>query len=192
MSEQETYAATVKMKIFRFILALTAAFDLDTWHTDITNAFLNSLLDEEVYCKLPDGFSQPGKCIKLLRALYGLRRVPRLWQQELSAFLETLRLRQIKEESCLYTDDNGIFLLFHVDDILMVSRKDRAVQATTIRQALLARYELKDLGELNWFLGIRVIRDRGQGKLWICQDSYVEKITHRPRVPQASIDAYAH
>ena len=68
------------MKIFRFILALTAAFDLDTWHADITNAFLNSRLDEDVYCKLSDGFAQPGKCIKLLQALYRLRRAPRLWQ----------------------------------------------------------------------------------------------------------------
>ena len=179
MSEQETYAATVKMKIFRFILALIAAFDLDTWHADITNAFLNSLLDEEVYCKLPDGFKQAGKCIKLLRALYGLRRAPLLWQKELSEFLKALGLRQIKEESCLFTNDNGIFLLFYVDDILMVSRKDCAQQAASIRNALLARYELKDLGELNWFLGIRVIRNRDQGKLWICQDSYIEKITNR-------------
>jgi len=38
---------------------------------------------------------------------------------------------------------------------------------------------MKDLGELNWFLGIRVIRDRQQCKLWICQDSYIEKITHK-------------
>jgi hypothetical protein len=68
------------MKIFRLILALTAAFDLNTWYADIINAFLNSLLDEDVYCKLLDGFTQPGKCIKLLRALYGLRRAPRLWQ----------------------------------------------------------------------------------------------------------------
>jgi hypothetical protein len=45
------------MKIFRFILALTAAFDLDTWHADITNVFLNSLLNKEVYYKLPDGFT---------------------------------------------------------------------------------------------------------------------------------------
>jgi hypothetical protein len=179
ISAQETYAATVKMKIFRFILALTAAFDLDTWHADITNAFLNSLLDEDVYCKLPDGFAQPGKCIKLLRALYGLRRAPRLWQQEFSDFLETLGLRQVKEESCLFTNNNGIFLLFYVDDILMVSRKDCVTQASRIRNALLARYELKDLGELNWFLGIRIVRDRRQGKLWICQDSYIEKIAHR-------------
>jgi hypothetical protein len=102
-----------------------------------------------------------------------------LWQQELSEFLKVVGLRQVKKEFCLFTNDNGIFLLFHVDDILMVSRKDRATQALRIRNALLARYEMKDLGELNWFLGIRVIRDRGQGKLWICQDSYIEKITHR-------------
>jgi hypothetical protein len=90
-----------------------------------------------------------------------------------------LGLRQVKEESCLFTNDNGIFLLFHVDDILLVSRKDCTGQALTIRKALIARYEVKDLGELNWFLDIRVIRDRGQDKLWICQDSYIEKITHK-------------
>jgi len=139
----------VKMKIFRFILALTAAFDLDIWHADITNAFLNSLLDEDVYCKLPDGFGQPGKCIKLLRALYGLRRAPRLWQQQLSEFLETQGLRQVKEESCLFTDDNGVFLLFYIDDILIVSRKDRVTQTLRIRNALLAQYKLKDLEKFN-------------------------------------------
>src|SRR5438067_2312835 len=39
------------------------------------------------------------------------------------------------------------------------------------------RYEIRDMGPLNWFLGIRVIRDRHQQKLWLCQDSYIEKIT---------------
>ena len=36
---------------------------------------------------------------------------------------------------------------------------------------------MRDLGELTWFLGIRIIRDRAQRKLWLCQDSYIEKIT---------------
>ena len=38
---------------------------------------------------------------------------------------------------------------------------------------------MKDLGELKWFLGIRIIRNRPQGKLWLCQDSYIEKITNK-------------
>ena len=35
---------------------------------------------------------------------------------------------------------------------------------------------MRDLGELHWFLGIRVKWDRTQQKLWLCQDSYIEKI----------------
>ena len=45
-------------------------------------------------------------------------------------------------------NDDGIFLLFYIDDILMLSRRDRTEQAAEIRKALLARYEIKDLGEL--------------------------------------------
>src|SRR5437773_4585086 len=167
------------MKVLRFLLALTAAYDLDTWHADVTNAFLNSILNEIVYCKFPDGFAQPGKCLKLLHALYGLRRAPRLWQQEFVRSLKQLKLRQVEEELCLFTNDDGIFLLFYVNDILLLSRKDRSQQAQIIHDALLRKYEMKDMGELKWFLGIRVIRDRSQGKLWLCQDSYVEKITHK-------------
>ena len=47
------------------------------------------------------------------------------------------------------------------------------------KEAFKAKYEIRDLGELKWFLGIRILRDRENRKLWLCQDSYVEKITHR-------------
>ena len=108
------------MKILRFLLALTAAYDLNTQHADVTNAFLNSILDETVYCKFPDGFTQSDKCLKLLRALYGLRHAPRLWQEEFINTLKQLGLQPVKEEICLFTNDNGIFLLFYVDDILLL------------------------------------------------------------------------
>ena len=32
------------------------------------------------------------------------------------------------------------------------------------------------MGEPKWFLGIRIIRDRNQRKIWLCQDSYIEKM----------------
>ena len=35
---------------------------------------------------------------------------------------------------------------------------------------------MKDIGDLNWFLGIRVVRDRTQRKLWLCQDSYISRV----------------
>jgi hypothetical protein len=37
---------------------------------------------------------------------------------------------------------------------------------------------MHDLGELKWFLGIRIIRDRVQRKIWLCQDLYINKIAH--------------
>ena len=41
----------------------------------------------------------------------------------------------------------------------------------------MAKYELRELQQFEWFLGIRILRDRTQAKLWLCQDSYIEKIT---------------
>src|SRR5947207_1726740 len=32
------------------------------------------------------------------------------------------------------------------------------------------------MGELTWFLGVRILRDRLSRKIWLCQDSYIEKI----------------
>ena len=48
---------------------------------------------------------------------------------------------------------------------------------------------MRYLGNLTWFLGIQVIRDRDVHKLWLCQDSYVDKITttfHLEHAPRAS------
>jgi hypothetical protein len=43
-------------------------------------------------------------------------------------------------------------------------------------EQLMKCYELRDMGKLSWFLGIRVIRDCTQKKIWLCQDSYIWKI----------------
>ena len=48
-----------------------------------------------------------------------------------------------------------------------------------IIEALCRRYEMRNMGELSWFLGIRVVRDRPNRKLWLCQDSYIDKIIKR-------------
>jgi hypothetical protein len=85
-------------------MAITAAFDLEVYQLDPVNSFINSQLDETVYCTFPEGFDQPGSCLLLLRALYGLRRSPLLWLQEFSATLRELGLREIAEEPCLFVN----------------------------------------------------------------------------------------
>ena len=73
LDDPTTYAATLAARTFRALMAVTAAFDLETRHLDAVNAFLNSSLDETIYCYFPDGFKQLGHCLLLLKALYGLR-----------------------------------------------------------------------------------------------------------------------
>ena len=63
-----------------------------------------------------------------------------------------------------------------MDDIVSLCHTTDLPKLHQFKQALIEQYELKDLGELSWFLGIRTIRDCSQRKLSLCQDSYVDKI----------------
>ena len=56
LSEKDTYAAILAAKIFRAIMAIIAAFNLETWQCNAVNTFTNSFINEVVYIKFPDGF----------------------------------------------------------------------------------------------------------------------------------------
>ena len=60
---QDTYAATLAAKVFRTMMALTVAFDLETTQFDVQNAFPHANLDERIYCECPHGFKMAGKCL---------------------------------------------------------------------------------------------------------------------------------
>ena len=150
-------------------MAITAAFDLDTKQFDAVNAFLNSRLDEVVYTHIPEGFQVKGKAWRLSRALYGLRKSPRLWQRDLATTLQEFGLTQVPEEECLFTNNHLVVMVF-VDDIITANKTDPESRrhAQLFKQALAKRYEVRSTGEIKWFLRVRVIRDRPQRKLWLC------------------------
>lgn len=92
---EETYAAVARSTILKILMALVAILDLECDQADVITAFLNGVLgdDEHIYIRLPDG-----RVAKLRRALYGLRRSPRLWYEELSRFLATINFNPIKAD----------------------------------------------------------------------------------------------
>ena len=174
---QDTYAATLAARSFRAIMAIAAAFDLEVHQWDAVNAFINSNQEETVYCDNPEGFDRPGMCLLLLQALYGLRTSPLLWLKELSSTLRGLGLQRTDEDVCIFQND-WLLVFFYVDDIATLYQTIDLRHLYKFRDSLYRKYEMRYIGQLRWFLGIRVIRDRKQRKIWLYQDSYIEKINN--------------
>jgi len=128
--------------------------------------------------ELPIGFKEPDTVALLLKALYGLRRSPLLWQKLLSEVLRQLGLCMVPEEPCLFVND-WLIVFFFVDDIVYMYREKNEKQATEFKDALTTRFKMRDLGDLQWFLGIQVTYDWENQRIWLSQESYIEEIAQR-------------
>ena len=181
MDTQDVYAATLAFKVFRSLMALVAAFGLETRQLDAVNAFLNAPNDEEIYCFLPDDYRQPGKIMKMLRALYDQRKSPLLWLKTLSRKCMNLRLQQMPKKPCLFTNQNGVILFFYVDDIVVIYRSDQSNRVETYVQQLRNSFEIKDLGRLKFFLGVRILKNKNT--ISLIQNSYMEKLAKEYNIP---------
>ncbi|PLW27210.1 hypothetical protein PCANC_27726 [Puccinia coronata f. sp. avenae] len=83
----QTYAPTICPTALRALLSKGAAKGLLIHQMDVKNAFLNGNLDKTIYLRPPAGLHVPkGKCLLLVKSIYGLKQAPHIWHQELSAF----------------------------------------------------------------------------------------------------------
>ena len=182
-TEQDTYAATLAARLFLVLMALVATFDLETRQYDAVNAFANSPIDEPTYCTPPDGWTGSDQILLLLlRALYGLKQSSALWYQNFSQTLVSeLGLEPVAGVECLFTND-FMLLFFFVDDIVVLFDHQHTKQVDEFQTKLFKAYQMRFLGELKWFLGIRISRDRDTRRLWLCQDSYIDKLTSKFKI----------
>ena len=68
-------------------------------------------------------------------------------------------------------------LLLYVDDML-IAAKDRA-EIERVKSQLSKEFDMKDLGAAKRILGMEIQRDRKEGKLYLSQKGYIEKVLHR-------------
>jgi len=183
-TEQETAAATLAVKILRVLMAMMAAFCLESRQYDAVNAFTNSNTDEEIYVHYPEGIDPPKglsilhECLLLIKALYGLKRSPLLWLHDVTKTLERLGLHAVPGVECLFTND-WLIVFFYVDDFVMLYDKQHQAKYDVFAASFLSTYELRCLGELVWFIGIHIIRNRSTKQVWLSQDSYIQKVASK-------------
>ena len=179
----ETYAPVAKLTTYRVIFALAALEQWEIHGMDVITAYLLGLLDEEIYMVLPEGFARTGMkrnlVCRLLRSLYGLKQAARVWNQKIHAFLNKIGFVRSSADPCLYVDTKrNIYITIWVDDLLIAGKNGRDIAA--VKAQLAKEFEMKDLGELTHFLGMRITRTNG--KIAIDQGSYIRQVLERYRM----------
>ena len=83
-------------------------------------------------------------------------------------------------DQCIYLKFNGskfIILVLYVDDILLASSDVGLLHET--KRFLSSKFDMKDLGDASFVLGIQIYRDRSRGILGLSQKSYIDKVLSR-------------
>jgi hypothetical protein len=159
----KTFAPIAKFVSIHCVLALATIEDMEIHQMDVKPAFLNGDLEEDIYMEQPEGFTQEDEHLvcKLQKSLYGLKQSPRAWNQKLNAFLKSIKFMRNDADFCVYIVQVGevnFFIVIYVDDLILVcNNKDKFLQ---VKKELSQKFEMKDLGDLHFFLGMEVERDR--------------------------------
>ncbi|KAL3639631.1 hypothetical protein CASFOL_017538 [Castilleja foliolosa] len=172
----DTYSPVVRPATVRTVMSLALFKGWKIRQLDVDNAFLNGDIDVELFMSQPPCFEQSGKenlVCKLNKSLYGLKQASRNWFNKFGQLMKSLGLLNSKTDTSLFyrhTDRETLIILVYVDDIIITG--DNGITIQTTIDEISKVFSLKDLGLLNYFLGIE-IKPVQQG-LFLSQQKYIE------------------
>ncbi|CAL2248615.1 unnamed protein product [Prunus armeniaca] len=178
----ETFAPVAKLDTIRTLIALAAQKSWQLYQLDVKSAFLNGVLEEEVYVDQPEGFLIKGsesKVYKLHKALYGLKQAPRAWYSEIDGYFAECGFTKSQSEATLYVKTRGeasiLILSIYVDDIVYTGNDQEMLE--DFKKDMKEKYEMTDLGLLHHFLGMGVIQT--PTSIFIHQKKYATTLLNR-------------
>ncbi|VVA36257.1 Hypothetical predicted protein, partial [Prunus dulcis] len=175
----ETFNPVVRHTTVRLILSLAAMHGWQLRQLDVKNAFLHGDLEEEVYMKQSPGFedsTHPQYVCKLRKSLCGLKQAPREWNAKFTGYLPAIGFKASQSDPSLFVKKEGyeiVILFLYVDDIILTGSSTSLVQ-TTIEE-LSSVFEMKDMGQLTYFLGLQ-ISYLSTGSIFVSQQKYAKEL----------------
>lgn len=179
----DTFSPVAKLVSVKFLLSIASSHKWFLTQLDISNAFLNGDLFEEVYMDLPLGYlpqgehkNKSGKLVcKLHKSIYGLKQASRQWNLKFTEAVLKIGFIQSKSDYSMYTRGSGdtfVVILLYVDDIILSSPNKQVI--ADVKAFLSTVFRLKDLGDLKYFLGLEIARS--ETGIMLCQRNYALQI----------------
>ncbi|CAI7889377.1 unnamed protein product [Closterium sp. NIES-54] len=175
---KELFAPVVKPTTLRTLLAGAAIKGWVVKQMDVTTAFLNGILEEEIFMAQPEGFDDgSGRVWKLKKALYGLKQAHRQWYLKLREVLQEIGFTPSSADHSLFMLGEGeqrSFMVVYVDDILIFSPSSDLVKEVMLK--LQDKFKCKALGDLSFYLGLHIERDVEKRCMRVHQRKYLKAL----------------
>jgi hypothetical protein len=161
-------------------MTLVTHYDLELHQMNVKTAFLNEDIYENVYMAQTKSFvieEKENLGCHLTKSIYGLKQTSRQWYLKFDETIRKIGFKKNEEDNYFYVkfkNEKFIFLVLYVDDILLASSDVHLLLET--KSFLFSHFDMKDLGEASYVLGIEIHRDRRKGVLGLLQKSYIEKV----------------
>ncbi|GJV44957.1 zinc finger, CCHC-type containing protein [Tanacetum coccineum] len=170
--------SVARISTIRLLIPMASIHSLIIYQMDVKTTFLNDELDKEVYMSQPQCFIMTGnekKVCKLIKSLYGLKHTPKQWHQNFDEKVLSNGYLINQPNKCIYSkfdgSGKGVIICLYVDDILIFGTDQAQVDMT--KEFLSSRFSMKDMGEDDVILGIR-IKHESNG-IAISQSHYIKK-----------------
>ena len=114
---------------------------------------------------------------------------PRQWYKKFDSFMVEHGYDRTASDHCVFvnkfSDGEFIILLLYVDDMLIVGCDTSKIDK--LKNELSKSFEMKDLGSASQILSIKISQDRTYRKLWLSQESYIEKVLDKFNMGKAKL-----
>ncbi|KAJ3691578.1 hypothetical protein LUZ61_020742 [Rhynchospora tenuis] len=181
---EEVFAPVAIMETIRLLISLAAQNKWNIYQMDVKSAFLNGVLEEEVYIEQPPGYIKEGKenkVLKLKKALYGLKQAPRAWNTRIDTYFKEHGFVQCPYEHALYVkvcDDDIMFVALYVDDMIFKGNNNKMIEKFKLEMS--KEFEMTDLGLMSYFLGLEVKQDKSG--IFVSQEAYAKDVLKRFKI----------
>ena len=172
----ETFSPVARFDTIRTVLSIAANEHLKLVQFDVKTAFLNGVIEEEIFMQQPEGYSDgTNRVCKLLKSLYGLKQSPRCWKKRFKDVLLSFGLCESTADPCLFyraTGDEKLIVVLYVDDGLVAAQKKTDIDKFLCKLKSELKITIEPIGH---FLNLQ-IEQADNGSIFVHQKTYSEGV----------------